>query len=70
MTVDANRAAWLQRARSHLRNADLVLARLTDDRPDFDPRAWMGLLPPMDLYGQPAAHRAGHAAVRVAMLVD
>jgi DNA-3-methyladenine glycosylase II len=49
--VDANRAAWLQRARSHLRNADPVLARLIDDRPDFDPRAWMALLPPMDLYG-------------------
>jgi DNA-3-methyladenine glycosylase II len=51
VTVDANRAAWLQRARSHLRNADPVLARLIDDRPDFDPRAWMALLPPMDLYG-------------------
>ena len=51
MTVDANRAAWLQQARSHLRNADPVLARLIDDRPDFDPRAWMALLPPMDLYG-------------------
>jgi DNA-3-methyladenine glycosylase II len=49
--VDANRAAWLQQARSHLRNADPVLARLIDDRPDFDPRAWMALLPPMDLYG-------------------
>src|SRR5215218_297370 len=37
--------------RSHLRNADPVLARLIEDRPDFDPRAWMALLPPMDLYG-------------------
>jgi DNA-3-methyladenine glycosylase II len=51
VTVDAGRAAWLQQARSHLRNADPVLARLIDDRPDFDPRAWMALLPPMDLYG-------------------
>jgi DNA-3-methyladenine glycosylase II len=51
VTVDANRAAWLQQARSHLRNADPVLARLIDDRPDFDPRAWMALLPSMDLYG-------------------
>ena len=51
MTVDAGRAAWLQQTRSHLRNADPVLARLIDDRPDFDPRAWMALLPPMDLYG-------------------
>jgi DNA-3-methyladenine glycosylase II len=51
VTVDARRAAWLQQARSHLRDADPVLARLIDDRPDFDPRAWMALLPPMDLYG-------------------
>jgi DNA-3-methyladenine glycosylase II len=28
-----------------------VLARLIDDRPDFDPRAWLAQLPPMDLYG-------------------
>jgi DNA-3-methyladenine glycosylase II len=49
--MDASRAAWLQQARSHLRNADPVLAQLIDDRPDFDPRAWMALLPPMDLYG-------------------
>jgi DNA-3-methyladenine glycosylase II len=28
-----------------------VLARLIDDRPEFDPRAWMDQLPPMDLYG-------------------
>ena len=33
------------------RNADTVLARLIDDRPDFDPRAWIAQLPPMDLYG-------------------
>jgi DNA-3-methyladenine glycosylase II len=51
VTLDAGRAAWLQQTRSHLRNADPVLARLIDDRPDFDPRAWMALLPPMDLYG-------------------
>jgi DNA-3-methyladenine glycosylase II len=34
-----------------LRDADPVLARLIDDRPDFDPRAWMAQLPPMDLFG-------------------
>jgi DNA-3-methyladenine glycosylase II len=51
VTVDPGRVAWLQQTRSHLRNADPVLARLIDDRPDFDPRAWMALLPPMDLYG-------------------
>ncbi len=51
MTEDSSRAAWLQQARSHLRDADPVLARLIDDRPAFDPRAWMARLPPMDLYG-------------------
>jgi DNA-3-methyladenine glycosylase II len=28
-----------------------VLARIVDERPDFDPRAWIAELPPMDLYG-------------------
>ena len=51
MTDDSDRAVWLRRARSHLRNADPVLARLIDDRPVFDPRAWLAQLPPMDLYG-------------------
>ena len=51
MTEDSSRSAWLQQARSYLSNADPVLARLIDDRPDFDPRAWMAQLPPMDLYG-------------------
>jgi DNA-3-methyladenine glycosylase II len=27
------------------------MARLIDARPDFDPRAWLAQLPPMDLYG-------------------
>jgi DNA-3-methyladenine glycosylase II len=47
----SSRAAWLRQARSYLRNADVVLARLIDERPEFDPRAWMTQLPPMDLYG-------------------
>jgi DNA-3-methyladenine glycosylase II len=51
MKEDSSRAAWLRQARSHLRGADPVLARLIDERPDFDPRAWMTQLPPMDLYG-------------------
>jgi len=42
---------WLQEARSYLRRLDPVLARLIGDRPDFDPRAWLAQLPPMDLYG-------------------
>jgi len=51
VTEDASRAGWLQQARSYLRNADPVLARLIDGRPDFAPRAWLAELPPMDLYG-------------------
>src|SRR4030088_3288069 len=41
----------LQAARSRLRAADPVVARLIDERPDFDPHAWIAQLPPMDLYG-------------------
>jgi DNA-3-methyladenine glycosylase II len=51
MTEASSRAAWLQEARSYLRDADPVLARLIDERPAFDPRAWMSRLPPMDLFG-------------------
>ena len=51
MSEDPGRAVWLPQARSYLRDVDPVLAQLIDDRPDFDPRAWMAQLPPMDLYG-------------------
>jgi DNA-3-methyladenine glycosylase II len=51
VTEDSGRATWLQQARSYLSHADPVLARIIDQRPDFDPRAWMDQLPPMDLYG-------------------
>jgi DNA-3-methyladenine glycosylase II len=51
VTEDSSRAGLLQEARSHLRSVDPVLARLIAERPDFDPRAWMAQLPPMDLYG-------------------
>jgi DNA-3-methyladenine glycosylase II len=51
VTEDSGHAAWLQQARSYLSDADPVLARLIDDRPDFDPRAWLTQLPAMDLYG-------------------
>jgi len=36
---------------AHLRRADPVLARVIDAHPDFDPRAWMARLPPMDAFG-------------------
>jgi DNA-3-methyladenine glycosylase II len=45
-----SRATQLRKARSHLRDADPVLARIIDERPGFDPRAWLEELPPMDLY--------------------
>jgi DNA-3-methyladenine glycosylase II len=51
VTEDSNRTEWLQQARAYLHNADPVLAPLIDERPDFDPRAWLSQLPPMDLYG-------------------
>src|SRR6201987_3959641 len=51
VTDDSDRVARLSGARSHLRDADPVLARLIDERPDFDPRAWISQLPPMDLFG-------------------
>ena len=68
MTEDASHAAWLQQARSRLRHADPVLAQLIDDRPDFDPRAWLAQLPAMDLYGallfQVAGQQLSVAATR------
>jgi len=48
---DASRATWLKRARTHLRKADPVLARIIDRDPAFDPRAWLDELPPMDIFG-------------------
>src|SRR5690349_21732906 len=65
---DSDHAAWLRQARSHLRDADPVLARLIEERPDFDPRAWLAQLPVMDLYGallfQVAGQQLSVAATR------
>jgi len=44
-------AQWLRRARRRLRAADPVLARLIDEQPGFDPRAWLAELPAMDFFG-------------------
>jgi DNA-3-methyladenine glycosylase II len=51
MADTVRRSASVQEARSHLHDADPVIARLIDARPDFDPHAWVAQLPPMDLYG-------------------
>jgi DNA-3-methyladenine glycosylase II len=56
---DATRAARLQQARNHLREADPVLARIIDRDPTFDPRAWLAELPPMDIYGAALFQVAG-----------
>jgi DNA-3-methyladenine glycosylase II len=68
VTEDSGRAAWLRQARAYLRAADPVLVRLIDERPDFDPQAWMEQLPAMDLYGallfQVAGQQLSVAATR------
>ena len=68
MTEDSRVDSRLEAARSHLRRADPVLARIIDTRPDFDPRAWLAELPPMDLYGallfQVAGQQISVAATR------
>ncbi len=41
----------LRLAQRHLRRADAVIGRFIELRSDFDPRAWLDELPPMDLFG-------------------
>ncbi len=69
MTEDAGPPGGLEQARSYLRNADPVLARLIDDRPAFDPRAWMAQLPPMDLFGALSRRRFGSGFVSVNLIL-
>jgi DNA-3-methyladenine glycosylase II len=72
MSLDAEprkRAAAADRkAREYLRNADPVLERLIDARPDFRPRAWLDELPPLDAFGtlifQVAGQQLSVAATR------
>jgi DNA-3-methyladenine glycosylase II len=67
-TRGSGTGGWLGPAREYLRNADPVVARLIDERPDFDPRAWLAELPPMDLFGallfQVAGQQLSVAATR------
>ncbi len=46
-----DRKVRLRHAQNHLRKVDPVIGHLIDRRPDFDPRAWLDELPPMDLFG-------------------
>ena len=45
------RAQEIRKGLTRLHAADPVLARLIDDRPDFDPDVWIRRLPAMDLLG-------------------
>ena len=51
MNAESARDGQLEAARAHLRKTDPVLARLIDERPDFNPRAFLAELPAMDLFG-------------------
>ena len=51
----------LSTARRHLRDADPALATIIDERPEFDPHAWLSqLLPPMDAFGALLFQVVGH----------
>src|ERR1700704_6087980 len=57
-------------AREFLRNADPVMARLIDARPDFRPRAWLDELPPLDAFGTLIFQVAGQQlSVRATRLI-
>ena len=62
------RREWLRRAQKHLCKADPVIGGFIDRRPDFDPRAWLDELPPLDLFGslifQVAGQQLSVAATR------
>jgi DNA-3-methyladenine glycosylase II len=64
----AGRREQFLQAQTYLRKADPVIGRCIDRRPDFDPRAWLDDLPPMDLFGslifQVAGQQLSVAATR------
>jgi DNA-3-methyladenine glycosylase II len=75
-SVDPSPRSWsdpppgasLDQVRSHLRQADPVLAALIDAQPNFDPLSWTAELPAMDLFGtllfQVAGQQLSVAATR------
>jgi DNA-3-methyladenine glycosylase II len=67
-SADPEHSTPLDRARSHLRKADPVLASLIDARPTFDPQGWIAELPAMGLFGallfQVAGQQLSVAATR------
>ena len=64
----ARRGVDADGALDHLRRADPVLARIIAAHPDFDARAWLAGLPPMDVFGalvfQVAGQQLSVAATR------
>ena len=62
------RATSFSRGQDYLRKVDPVIGRLVEQRPDFDPLAWLDELPPMDLFGsllfQVAGQQLSVAATR------
>jgi DNA-3-methyladenine glycosylase II len=67
-TEGGRRPSQLRRAQEHLRQADPVIGRVIERRPDFDPHAWLDELPSMDLFGsllfQVAGQQLSVAATR------
>src|SRR5215468_9730204 len=49
--MTSRRAQEIRTGLARLHAADPVLAQLIDDRPGFDPDAWIRKLPAMDLFG-------------------
>jgi len=50
-TGGLRRATWLKEATARLRGSDPTLAKVISSLPDFDPRAWLAELPPLDAFG-------------------
>ena len=67
-SAPGDRRAQLRRAQEQLSNADPVIRRFIERRPDFDPHAWLNELSPMDLFGsllfQVAGQQLSVAATR------
>ena len=49
--VPGRQATRYSLGQDHLRKVDPVIRQLVEQRPDFDPHAWLSELPPMDLFG-------------------
>ena len=50
-TAGVGRSTWLKEASARLAASDPTLAKVISALPDFDPRAWLAELPPLDSFG-------------------